>query len=146
MDNSYYFTEIKKVKATVLGYDLKEDVVRNCNKIAESYGYDGLKFYVNDVTKGELFEGEVDMVITLHACDIATDFALYHAISHNVKNIFSVPCCQYELNQHISPESLSLISRYGIIKERFSALATDAIRGNLLEYCGYKTQILEFVD
>lgn len=143
----YYFTEIKKVKATVLGYDLKEDVVENCNKIAESYGYDGLKFYVNDVTKGELFEGEVDMVITLHACDIATDFALYHAISHKVKNIFSVPCCQHEICSSIKKGGdYDILLSHGLIKERFSALLTDSIRAEILRLCGYETDIIEFVD
>lgn len=143
----YYFTEIKKVKATVLGYDLKEDVVENCNKIAERYGYDGLKFYVNDVTKGELFEGEVDMVITLHACDIATDFALYHAISHKVKNIFSVPCCQHEICSTIKKGGdYDILLSHGLIKERFSALLTDSIRAEILRLCGYETDIIEFVD
>ncbi|MBR5438368.1 MAG: SAM-dependent methyltransferase [Clostridia bacterium] len=143
----YYFTHIKKVKATVLGYDLKADVVDNCNKIAESYGYDGLKFYVNDVTKGELFEGEVDMVITLHACDIATDFALYHAISHGVKNIFSVPCCQHEICSSIKKGGdYDILLSHGLIKERFSALLTDSIRAEILRLCGYDTDIIEFVD
>ncbi len=143
----YYFTHIKKVKATVLGYDLKEDVVENCNKIAESYGYEGLKFYVNDVTKGELFEGEVDMVITLHACDIATDFALYHAISHKVKHIFSVPCCQHEICSSIKKGGdFDLLLSHGLIKERFSALLTDSIRAEILRLCGYETDIIEFVD
>lgn len=143
----YYFTHIKKVKATVLGYDLKEDVVESCNKIAESYGYDGLKFYVNDVTKGELFEGEVDMVITLHACDIATDFALYHAISHKVKHIFSVPCCQHEICSSIKKGGdYDILLSHGLIKERFSALLTDSIRAEILRLCGYETDIIEFVD
>lgn len=143
----YYFTHIKKVKATVLGYDLKEDVVENCNKIAESYGYDGLRFYVNDVTKGELFEGEVDMVITLHACDIATDFALYHAISHKVKHIFSVPCCQHEICSSIKKGGdYDILLSHGLIKERFSALLTDSIRAEILRLCGYETDIIEFVD
>ncbi len=143
----YYFTHIKKVKATVLGYDLKEDVVENCNKIAESYGYEGLKFYVNDVTKGELFEGEVDMVITLHACDIATDFALYHAISHKVKHIFSVPCCQHEICLSIKKGGdYDILLSHGLIKERFSALLTDSIRAEILRLCGYETDIIEFVD
>ncbi|MBQ7117432.1 MAG: SAM-dependent methyltransferase [Clostridia bacterium] len=143
----YYFTHIKKVKATVLGYDLKEDVVDSCNKIAESYGYDGLKFYVNDVTKGELFDGEVDMVITLHACDIATDFALYHAISHRVKHIFSVPCCQHEICSSIRKGGdFNLLLSHGLIKERFSALLTDSIRAEILRLCGYETDVIEFVD
>ncbi len=143
----YYFTHIKKVKATVLGYDLKEDVVEGCNKIAESYGYDGLKFYVNDVTKGELFSGEVDMVITLHACDVATDFALYHAISHKVKHIFSVPCCQHEICSSIKKGGdYDILLSHGLIKERFSALLTDSIRAEILRLCGYETDIIEFVD
>ncbi len=143
----YYFAHIKKVKATVLGYDLKEDVVESCNKIAESYGYDGLKFYVNDVTKGELFGGEVDMVITLHACDIATDYALYHAVSHKVKHIFSVPCCQHEICSSIKKGGdFDLLLSHGLIKERFSALLTDSIRSEILRLCGYETDVIEFVD
>lgn len=143
----YYFTEIKKVKAKVIGYDLKEDVVKNCNEIAKRYGYTDLKFYVNDVTKGELYKGDVDMVITLHACDIATDFALYHAIENGVPHIFSVPCCQHEICSSIKKGGdYDLLLSHGLIKERFSALLTDSIRAELLKECGYEVDIIEFVD
>ncbi len=143
----YYFTFIKKIKATVIGYDLKEDVVNNCNEIAKRYGYDNLKFYINDVTKGELFQGKVDMVITLHACDIATDYALFHAIDNNVPQIFSVPCCQHEVCSSIKKGGdFDILLNHGLIKERFSALLTDAIRADVLKKCGYEVDIIEFVD
>ncbi len=141
----YYLTEIKGIKVNMVGLDLKKEVIEKCNEAAKKYGYTGLRFELGDIN-GYKAPFEVDMVVTLHACDIATDYALYNAVNWGARMIFSVPCCQHELNEQMNPASLKLLSRYGIIKERFSALATDAVRGNILEYCGYKTQIMEFIE
>lgn len=143
----HYFSVIKNMAVNVIGYDLKADVVAHCNTVAKKYGYTGMKFIVADVANESLVNYDVDAIITLHACDTATDYALFNAIKHNVKNIFSVPCCQHEINAQIKNEAeMGIILRDGLIKERFSALLTDSVRAEILRQFGYKVDILEFVD
>ena len=142
----YYLVEVKKINCEIIGLDLKEDVIKDCNSISEKYGYsNNLKFYVGDISKYNTLS-DVDMIITLHACDTATDYALYHAINMKCRYIFSVPCCQHEINSQLDSSRLHIVNKFGILKERFSAILTDAIRANILQYYGYKTQVMEFVD
>lgn len=143
----YYFAVIKGIDVEIIGYDLKADVVQNCNLLARKYGYDNLSFVVADVTKDVLTEKSIDAVLSLHACDTATDYALHYAVTHKVKYVFSVPCCQHEINACItSGGDLDVMLKYGIIKDRLSSLLTDSVRATVLEDCGYKVDILEFVD
>lgn len=143
----YYFSKIRGKKVKIIGYDLKKDVVENCNKIAKKYGYENLEFVVADVKKDVLYDRQIDVVVSLHACDTATDYALYYAISKEVKYVFSVPCCQHEINLSIKKGGdMDCLLKYGIIKERVSALLTDSIRAMVLEDMGYKVDVLEFVD
>ena len=140
----HYLVNVKKISCDIIGLDLKSDVIDNCNKLASKYKYDHLKFLKGNIQ--DFKDEKVDMIVTLHACDTATDYALYHAINMKCRYIFSVPCCQHEINNELDSRSFHLITKYGILKERFSSLLTDSIRANILEYYGYKTQVMEFVD
>lgn len=141
----YYLHELQHRDIQVTRLDLKTDVIRHCNELAEKLGYDRLKFERGDIST---YEGTdvADMVVTLHACDLATDYALDKAVKWGARVILAVPCCQHELNRQIKCDPLKPVLKYGIIKERVAALLTDALRANLLEQQGYETQILEFID
>lgn len=141
----YYLHELKSYDIRIIGLDLKKDVIRHCNELSEKYGYEKLKFLEGDIAD---YTGvnKVDMVVTLHACDTATDYALAKAVGWDAKVILSVPCCQHELNRQIKNEVLEPILKYGLLKERMAALITDGLRAEYLEREGYTAQILEFID
>ena len=143
----YYFAVKRGVRAKIIGYDLKEDVVEHCNEVAARYGYSDLHFVVADVTRDVLYSEHIDMLVTLHACDVATDYALHYAISRGVEHIFSVPCCQHEVNKTIQKGGdFDILLSHGLFQERFSALLTDAIRAAVLEDEGYDVDVIEFID
>lgn len=142
----YYLHEVCGMEVSITGLDLKKQVIEDCNVISRKYGYEKLNFARGDIAAYQDSNIEVDMVMTLHACDTATDYALAKAVNWGAKVILSVPCCQHELNRQIQNDCLSPALRYGIIRERMSALLTDAIRAEVLRTKGYRTDILEFVD
>lgn len=161
----YYLNRIQGLDVEIVGLDLKEDVIRRCNELAQKYKYEGLHFLQGDISTyegrqnmpgerqldkeqeaGAEYIGKVDMVITLHACDTATDYALAKAVKWGAEVILSVPCCQHEVNKQIDCRELMPVLKYGLLKERMSALITDGVRANLLEENGYDVQILEFID
>lgn len=149
----YFLTEIKHIPSKITGMDLKSDVIENCNKLAQECSYSGLNFIAGNVEDAkDKYKISPDIMITLHACDTATDYALKYALDSKVAAILSVPCCQHEVNLQLEKMKLAaenpfaVFTKWGIIQERFSALATDAIRGELLEQSGYSVQLLEFID
>ena len=163
----YYLHELKGYDIRIIGLDLKQDVISHCQQLAERYGYGKLTFLVGDIADYDGVD-RVDMVVTLHACDTATDYALAKAVGWDAKVILSVPCCQHELNAQLggergceerrmsgektmcseSPawETLAPVLDYGLLRERFAALVTDGLRAKYLERAGYETQVLEFID
>lgn len=142
----HYFNVIKNKNVEIRGYDLKKDVVDNCNKLTKELGFDNLKFYCEDIADIENDDNRISMIITLHACDTATDYAIYHGIRWNCNVIMNVPCCQHELFHQMKNNEMSVLLNHGIIKERFAALLTDGIRARILEIMGYKADVIEFID
>lgn len=141
----YYLHELKKYDVNIIGLDLKEDVIQTCSQLSLKYGYEKLHFYKGDIASYKGVD-QVDMVVTLHACDTATDFALAKAVNWGASVILSVPCCQHELNGQIENEIMSPVLSYGILQERMAAIMTDGLRAAMLEHVGYETQVLEFID
>ena len=146
----YFLTQIKKIPCKIEGLDLKEEVINYCNQITQKLGLENLIFHTGNIADYQGKENP-DIIITLHACDTATDFALKYAVSRNAKAILSVPCCQHQVNQQLKkskdiPEEFLSLLKWGIIGEKFSSLLTDVCRGQWLESQGYKVQMLEFID
>jgi len=141
----YYLHELKQYDIRIIGLDLKSEVIRHCNELSVKYGYEKLTFLEGDIADYEGVD-QVDMVVTLHACDTATDYALAKAVGWHAKVILSVPCCQHEINRQIENDVLKPILKHGLLKERFSAIVTDALRAEYLEREGYEVQVLEFID
>ena len=142
----YFFNILMNRRVTITGLDLKRDVVENCQRLADEFGFSGLNFVCGDIADYRGENGKADMVVSLHACDTATDYAIFNAISWGARVILAVPCCQHELNGQIKNPDFGLIFRHGVLKERFSALLTDALRAAILDAAGYKTSVAEFID
>ena len=153
----YYFSQ-KKIPFEITGVDLKKDVIENCADLSRRLGLQNINFFCRNIADFSS-EKNPDIVITLHACDTATDFALDYAVRRGAKAILSVPCCQHEINLQLQKKSLRAQSaensarkilhpllKYGIVRERFAALVTDCVRAEILEQAGYAVQILEFID
>lgn len=141
----HYFYNVRNINVRIIGLDLKEDVIEFCNKTSEKLNYKNLEFKIGDI-KDFVYQSKVDMIVTLHACDNATDAALAKAINWNTDIILSVPCCQHEFFNKIENADLEPMLKHGLIKERMASLATDSLRSLFLETKGYKVQLLEFIS
>ena len=141
----YYYLAVKRgLNVHLVGVDRKADVLADCRALARQYGYQGMQFVADDIR--HYTAPSIDVVISLHACDIATDYVLYNAITSGAKYVFSAPCCQHEWNKQVNHDWMPALNKYGLMRERFSALMTDAVRCMVLEMCGYKVDVVEFVD
>lgn len=141
----HYFYNIRNIKVKIIGLDLKDEVIEFCNSTAKKLNFENLEFIYGDIRDFE-YKSNVDMIVTLHACDTATDAALAKAINWNTDIILSVPCCQHEFYDKIKNSSLESMLKHGLVKERISSLVTDSLRSLFLETKGYRVQLLEFVD
>lgn len=142
----HYFNIINNKNVEIRGYDLKKDVVEYCNGLSRKFGFKNLKFYCEDIANIENTDERIAMIITLHACDTATDYAIYHGIRWGCRVMMNVPCCQHELFHQMKNDNMNIMLNHGIIKERFAALLTDSIRARIIEIMGYKVQVMEFID
>jgi len=141
----YYLVKVMDFKVNIIGLDLKTDVIEYCNMVAEDLNYKGLRFLQGDI-RDYTQDGGVDMVVTLHACDTATDDALVKAVGWDASVILAVPCCQHEFFKKVHNPVMMPMEKHGLIKERMSSLITDSLRANVLEILGYQVQVLEFID
>ena len=141
----YYLTEVLKMNVKIIGIDLKKEVIENCNNIAKKLNFSNLSFIYGDVIDYEN-KDEIDMVISLHACNTATDIAILKALGWKAKVFFAVPCCQKEVNGQLNSDFLPFMLKHGIVKEKFSTLLTDSVRSEVLEAFGYKSDIVEFIS
>ncbi len=142
----HYFNIIKNKNIEIRGYDLKGDVVDYCNSLTDKFGFDRLSFYCRDIAEIENNDDRIAMIITLHACDTATDYAIYHGLRWGCRVMMNVPCCQHELFHQMKNENMNIMLEHGIIKERFAALLTDSVRARIIELMGYRVQVMEFID
>ncbi len=141
----HYLVSELGLKVQIIGLDLKKDVVEYCNRTAQKLDYTDLEFLHEDIRVYERTK-KVDLVVSLHACNTATDYALAKAVQWDAQVILAVPCCQHELYNQVQNPLMTPLLEHGIIKERAAALLTDAARAKLLESVGYSVQIMEFID